>query len=75
MSGKQIVVATFAGEIEAELAKGSLDAAGIEATIAKDDCGGMRPELQFSGGVSLLVHADKAEEAKRILTTPSEPAS
>ncbi|NNF08030.1 MAG: hypothetical protein HKN21_14800 [Candidatus Eisenbacteria bacterium] len=74
MSENQVVVATFAGEIEAELAKGSLEAAGIEATIAKDDCGGMRPELQFSGGVSLLVHQNVAEEARRILTTPSEPA-
>ena len=38
-----ICVATYPSEIEAETARMKLGMAGIDALIAKDDCGGMRP--------------------------------
>ena len=49
-----VVVRQFFSTIEAELALGALHAAGIEAMVSADDCGGMRPHLQM-GRVSLLV--------------------
>ncbi len=61
-----VVVATFVSAIEAEVARSALDAAGIDALIRRDDCGGERPSL-WLGGVALLVARDDAAEAADIL--------
>jgi hypothetical protein len=37
-----VCVATFTSEIDASLARGVLEASGIESFILKDDCGGWR---------------------------------
>jgi hypothetical protein len=66
------VVRQFFSTIEAELALGALRAAGIEAMVSADDCGGMRPHLQV-GRVSLLVRKDDAAEAARVLDVAAEP--
>jgi hypothetical protein len=44
-----------------------LGMAGIDALIAKDDCGGMRPYLQTTTGVRLMVRTKDAETAESLL--------
>jgi hypothetical protein len=61
------VVAMFLNQIDAELAQSALTAAGIESMISADDAGGLRPHLTFGGGVRLLVRAEDAEQASKIL--------
>jgi hypothetical protein len=61
-----VVVGTFLNHIEAELAQGALEGGGIESLISADDAGGMRPHLSLFG-VRLLVRAEDAEQAGKIL--------
>jgi hypothetical protein len=61
-----VVVSTFLNHIEAELAQGALEAGGIESRISADDAGGLRPHLSMLG-VRLLVRAEDAEQAGKIL--------
>ena len=61
-----VVVGTFLNQIEAEMAKGALEAADIESMISADDAGGLRPHL-WMGGIRLLVRAEDAEQATTIL--------
>jgi putative signal transducing protein len=69
-----VVVATFGDRTEAELAKGALDAAGIDAVVRSDDSGGLRPAMTFSNGAMLIVRAVDAEAARDILDIPATPA-
>jgi hypothetical protein len=64
--GDLVIVATFLNKIEAELAQGALAAADIDAMVAADDAGGIRPSL-WLGGVKLLVRSSDAERAATIL--------
>ncbi len=64
-----VVVATFLNQIEADMAKGILEGADIESMISADDAGGLRPHL-WMGGVRLLVRAEDAEQAIKILNSP-----
>jgi hypothetical protein len=61
-----VVVGTFLNQIEADIAQGALEAANIESMISADDAGGVRPHLWMSG-VRLLVRAEDAEEATKVL--------
>ncbi len=67
MSGRKVVVAEFGNELDAEIAKGHLEAAGIEASVVKDDGGSMLPSLQQTEGVQLLVDEENQEEARLTL--------
>ena len=67
MKQRKVVVESFENEIDAEIAKARLEAEDIEASIVKDDAGGMFPSLQQTAGVRLLVPEDRAERAKEIL--------
>lgn len=67
MSEESIVVMTFNNEIDAGLARKSLQGAGVQAFIFKDDAGGMEPHLQLTGSVRLIVNGDDAERAQQIL--------
>lgn len=70
MSGTElVVVGTFLNQIEAEMARSALEAADIESMISADDAGGLRPHL-WMGGVRLLVRAEDAEQAGKILNPP-----
>ncbi len=71
-SSDPVVVRQFFSTIEAELAAGALEAAGIDAIVSADDCGGMRPHMQV-GRVALLVRPEDADEAIRILDAPADP--
>jgi hypothetical protein len=61
-----VVVATFLNRIEAEMARGVLEAAEIESMVSADDAGGLRPGLWMSG-VKLLVRSEDAERAVSVL--------
>jgi nucleoside phosphorylase len=66
-----VIVRQFMSTIEAQLARGALHAAGIEAIVSADDCGGMRPHLQV-GRVALLVRPEDVDQALTILDLPAE---
>jgi hypothetical protein len=61
-----VVVGTFLNQVDADLAKGALEAADIESMLSADDAGGQRPHM-WMGGIRLLVRAEDAEEATAIL--------
>jgi hypothetical protein len=60
-------IQTFSNRPEAEAAKTLLQESGIVALVKADDAGGMRPELNLSGGVRLQVQTKNAEEAREAL--------
>ena len=62
-----MVVGTFPNRIEAEIAQGALEAADIESIVSADDAGGMRPGMWLGREVRLLVRAEDAEQAGKIL--------
>ena len=65
--GEALVVArTFLNRIDADLAPGALEAAGIDAVVSADDAEGNQPGL-WMGGVRVLVRADDLEEATEVL--------
>ena len=62
-----VCIRTFSGRLEAEIARGVLEANDIRVALSADDMGGIRPELSFSLGVRLLVMEENAEEALSVL--------
>ena len=73
MSDELKVIEVFLTDIDAELAQTALEAAGIESMIRVDDLGGMRPHMQMSNGVQLLVREEDVDRALEVLGT--EPVS
>jgi hypothetical protein len=70
-----VVVRAYGDRLEAELARGSLEASGIPAMIQGDTAGGMREHLAWSGaGFKILVREEDATAAREVLTTPAEGA-
>jgi hypothetical protein len=67
VTGKLKVVQKFATLVEAELAQGMLESAGIASVVSADDCGGMQPQLRMSMGVRLLVDESDLEDAQQVL--------
>jgi hypothetical protein len=68
-----VVVQSCGSRLEAELAKGALEEAGIEAIIQADTAGGMREHLAWSGaGFKILVREDDATVARDVLASPAE---
>ncbi len=65
-----IAVRTFLNRIEAELALTALQAAGIDAVLSRDDCGGVRPSLWLSG-IELLVRREDVARARDVLELPA----
>jgi hypothetical protein len=65
---KLVAVGTYHNKIDAELAQGALEAAGIEAIVSADDAGGLQPGLWVAEGVKVLVRAEDVEQAKEILS-------
>src|SRR5262245_6493079 len=61
-----VVVKTYLNRIEADLAKGTLEAAGIDALVRTDDVGGMRPHFWMSG-IAVLVRAEDRDRAAELL--------
>jgi hypothetical protein len=69
MSAEYLAVAgTFNTEVEAELAKGALEAAGIDAMLEADSVGHMRAHIAWStGGFKVLVREEDLEDAQACL--------
>jgi Putative prokaryotic signal transducing protein len=59
-----VPISTFRSAVDAQIAKGILDEAGIESMIRADNAGGMYPAI---GGAELLVRAEDFEKASREL--------
>jgi hypothetical protein len=69
MSDEMVTLATFSNPIEAELAKGRLQDAGIPAFLYGDIGGSMFAGMSnLFGEIRLMVSATHAEEALRVLT-------
>ncbi len=62
-----VVIRIYPNRIEAELARGALEAAEIDSMITADDMGGNRPALWVAEGVKLRVRAEDARRAEQIL--------
>lgn len=66
MSSKLVLVTTFPSSEEAELAKTRLNESGIYSIVGSN-AAGVRPELHFSEGITISVHSQNLEEARKIL--------
>jgi hypothetical protein len=63
-----VVVQAFGTEAEADVAKGVLESAGIDAMIQADTAGRMRPHLAWSAlGFRVLVREEDAATARDVL--------
>jgi hypothetical protein len=60
-------VRTFQNKLEAEMARGLLESAGLEAWLASDDAGGAYPFQLSGGGVQLMVAEADAAAAAELL--------
>ncbi|MCB1183628.1 hypothetical protein KDM41_09340 [bacterium] len=72
------VIRTYLNMAEAELGRAQLEAMEIPALLVADNCGGMRPHMDLSGGVHLLVPDHEATAARALLEEaadgPATPA-
>ena len=65
---ERVRVGRFSSRAEAQVARAMLSEHGIEATLVVDDVAGLHPELSLAtGGLSLEVLPDDAEEARELL--------
>jgi Putative prokaryotic signal transducing protein len=70
---KLVVIQSYGSRPEADLAKGALEDAGIQAMIQADTAGGMREHLAWSGaGFKILVREEEASVARDVLTPPAQ---
>ncbi len=70
---KKVVIRNFKNRLEAELAKGYLEAEGLDVSISTDDAGGMYPQLALmTGGVRLLVDDTDMLKAEALLSKKSD---
>jgi hypothetical protein len=70
---KLVLVQSYGSRPEADLAKGALEDAGIQAMVQADTAGGMREHLAWSGaGFKILVREEDATVARALLTPPAE---
>jgi putative signal transducing protein len=67
-----VVLREFSSRNEAEFLREVLEASGIAAFIASDDCGAEGPSLQLSQGARLLVAAEDAEDAEAVIAASEE---
>ena len=58
---------TYTSEIEAEIAKGRLEALGVRVVLESDNCGDMHPHLNLQAGVKLFVSDEEIDKAREIL--------
>ena len=65
-----VVLSTFRSTMDAEVAKGRLDGAGIESMVRTDNAGGMYPAL---GRVELMVRSEDVDKANDALSRHARP--
>jgi len=73
MRDGMIIVKSFTNETEARVALAYLEAMHITAFIEADNCGGMRPHLDLTSGVHLLVKEADCVNAAEILKESENP--
>jgi len=71
MNEHMISLAAYESELEAEIARGHLESAGIDAIVSKDDAGGMLPSLHEAEGVRVLVWSEDVRRARVVLREKS----
>ena len=70
---KLVVVQSYGSRLPADMAKGALEDAGIQAMIQADTAGGMREHLAWGGaGFKILVREEDATLAREVLNPPTE---
>lgn len=62
-----VVIATFATELDAQVAQAVLQSNDIASIILRDDAGGMLPSLHILSEVRLAVNDGDEEEARALL--------
>jgi hypothetical protein len=62
----EITIASFATRDEAEVVRGLLASAGIEARVTADDAGGAYP-FPLAGGVDVVIDESDREAATEVL--------
>jgi Putative prokaryotic signal transducing protein len=62
-----VTIAECPTEAEAAITMAVLGSYGIDAVVSRDDAGGMQPGLSYISGVKVLVAAEDAAEARRVL--------
>jgi hypothetical protein len=68
-----VVIQEYGSRVEADLAKCTLEDAGIEAMSQADTAGGMREHLAWPGaGFQILVREEDAAAASGLLTKPAK---
>ena len=67
MPDNLVCVTTFHYRHEAELARGALEANGIEATVVADDMGSEIPSLDLHQGVAVFVREADLARAREVL--------
>jgi len=67
-----VPVAECPSEAEAAITMAVLGSYGIDAVVSRDNAGGMQPGLTFGRGVRVLVAAEDAAEARRVLAENEE---
>ncbi len=68
MTDETVVAAVFASRYEAEFARETLAAAGVDAILLADDAGGAYAGLSFTGQARLLVRRSDLVRAKALLS-------
>ena len=66
------IIKSFTNETAAQVALAHLEAMDITAVIEADNCGGMRPHMDLTCGVHLLVAGLDCEKAVAILEGSAE---
>jgi len=69
MDDEKRIIAEYHNIVEAEIAQGQLESAGIPSFILRDDAGGIYPQLQYASGVYLVVRTSDYDEAHTILSS------
>jgi hypothetical protein len=68
-----VVIRKFSDELSAQVAAAALEANGIPARVSADTAGGALPNLSLLFPVRLLVRAEDADLAIRLLDSSTEP--
>jgi hypothetical protein len=62
-----VLLRRFGYLLEGELARTTLEAAGIESALLGDEAGGWQPAMRFANPARLLVRREDADEARAVL--------
>lgn len=72
MEEELVVIATFANDAEAQMARAVLDAHDIPAVVLRDNAGGMLPALDWLVEIRLAVRRSDETVARSVLSQEAE---